>query len=144
MQRPMSVQLRADYSSVSGIGTIIAGTLTTTITVPIHDDYIADDGETFNVILSNPSTNATIADGVGVGTILDDTGTPSIPNDGVEPNHENVIIKLFAADENGNVITDGGGNYLQANSADEVPSSVAKYIAYAFDKMRLFLVTLRD
>ena len=120
----------ADYSGVNGIGTITAGTLTTTITVPIHDDYIADNGETFNVILSNPSNNATISDAIGVGTILDDTGSPLIPDDGIEPDHEIVIIKLVALDDTGNPILDGNGNYTFANTVTEGNSG--KYMALAF------------
>ncbi|MDD3597349.1 Ig-like domain-containing protein [Sulfuricurvum sp.] len=61
----------ADYSGVSGVGTISAGTLTTTITVPIHSDAVPESPETFEVVLSNPSANAEIADGTGIGTILD-------------------------------------------------------------------------
>ncbi len=45
-----------------------------TLTVPILDDGSTEPSETFFVDLSNPSTNATIADGLGVGTILDNDG----------------------------------------------------------------------
>jgi trimeric autotransporter adhesin len=119
-----------DYTAVTGTGTILAGTLTTTITVLIHDDYISDNGETFHITLSTPSNNVTIADGVGIGTILDDTGTPFVPNDGNEPNHESVIIKLVALDDTGSPILDGSGNYTFANSVTEGDSG--NYMALAF------------
>ena len=62
----------SDYSSVSGSGTIVAGATTTTIVVPILDDYIAEPNETFAMNLSNVSANAVIADGIGIGTITDE------------------------------------------------------------------------
>ncbi|WP_040727020.1 immunoglobulin-like domain-containing protein [Thiomicrorhabdus sp. Kp2] len=65
----------SDYTAVNGSGSIAAGSTTTTISVPITDDYIAENPETFLMTLSNPSTNAQIADGQGVGTITDE-GTP--------------------------------------------------------------------
>ena len=119
-----------DYSTVSGTKTIPAGLTSITITVPIHDDYISDNGETFQIILSNPSSNAVVGDGVGVGTILDDTGTPNTPSDGVEPTHESVIIKLVALDSTGNPILDGSGNYTFANDVNEGNSG--HYMALAF------------
>lgn len=59
-----------DYTPVNGSGTIIAGHTTTTITVPIIDDYLTENSEQFTINLSN-AINATIADEQGVGTILD-------------------------------------------------------------------------
>ncbi|MBU4025024.1 hypothetical protein KKF31_07680, partial [bacterium] len=70
----------ADYTAVSGLGTITAGTTTTTIIVPITDDYIAEANEKFVINLTNPSANAVIADVQGVGTITDEP-TPSNPED---------------------------------------------------------------
>ncbi len=67
-----SANAGSDYSAVSGSGTIAAGTTTTTITVPISDDYIAEPSETFAIDLSDVSTNAIIDDGQGIGTILDE------------------------------------------------------------------------
>jgi hypothetical protein len=61
-----------DYTAVTGTLTFAPGETTQTITVPVTDDYLAEGSETLDMVLSNPS-NATIADGVGVGMILDDT-----------------------------------------------------------------------
>ncbi|MEA2074014.1 MAG: Calx-beta domain-containing protein, partial [Campylobacterota bacterium] len=73
-----------DYEAVTGVGTIKAGEDSTTIKVPIVDDFYAEETESFRVVLSDISPNATIADGIGRGTILDngipDTSTPSEPN----------------------------------------------------------------
>jgi hypothetical protein len=61
----------SDYQAASGTLTIPAGQTTGTITVPVNGDRLAESNETFVVNLSSP-TNATIADGQGVGTIVDD------------------------------------------------------------------------
>ena len=63
-------------------------------------------------------------------TIKDDTGTPNTPNDGDEPNHESVILKLVALDVNGDPILDGSGNYTFANEVKE--GNDAKYMVLAF------------
>lgn len=116
----------ADYSPVSGIKTIPAGSTSITITVPIHDDYIADNGETFNITLTNPSSNATIGDGTGVGTILDDTVADPYNNLGSTENDstDTITIQLFALD--------GSGNRVAANEVAE--GSNPSYVAVAFDK----------
>src|SRR5262249_10910887 len=49
------------------------GKLSTSITVKVRADKIGEPDETFFVALSQPE-NATIADGQGVGTIVDDDG----------------------------------------------------------------------
>ena len=62
-----------DYTLTSGTGVISAGTSTTTISVPIINDIMAGEiGETFNVVLSNPSSGTELGDAIAVGTILDD------------------------------------------------------------------------
>lgn len=61
----------SDYRASSGTLTIPAGETTATITVLVNGDRLAEPDETFVVNLSSP-TNATIADGQGVGTITDD------------------------------------------------------------------------
>ncbi|HBB33561.1 MAG TPA: hypothetical protein DC064_17615 [Cyanobacteria bacterium UBA9273] len=58
----------SDYTAVSGTLTFAAGQTSQTITVPIVGDTLQESSETFTVTLSSP-TNATIADGQGVGTI---------------------------------------------------------------------------
>jgi hypothetical protein len=61
----------SDYQSASGTLTIPAGQTSGTITVSVNGDRLAEANETLAVNLSAP-TNATIADGTGVGTIVDD------------------------------------------------------------------------
>ncbi|MDP3608563.1 MAG: Calx-beta domain-containing protein [Methylophilus sp.] len=71
----------SDYTSTTGSLTFAPGVITQTITVPIINDTTAEPSETFNVVLSAPS-NATIATGTGVGTIIDNDQPPSIDLDG--------------------------------------------------------------
>ena len=59
-----------DYLPVSGTLTFAPGVMTQSITVPIVGDLAAEDLETFQVVLSNP-TNATLAADHATGTIVD-------------------------------------------------------------------------
>ncbi len=67
----------SDYQGISGTLTIPAGQTSGTITVLVIGDRLAEPNETFVINLSSP-TNATIADGQGVGTIVDDEPRISI------------------------------------------------------------------
>ncbi|WP_334144993.1 Calx-beta domain-containing protein [Rhabdothermincola sp.] len=58
------------------------GQTTKTVNVPVLQDLDVEGDETLTVELSNPSAPYTIADGEGVGTILDDDGFAS-PNVGI-------------------------------------------------------------
>jgi hypothetical protein len=59
-----------DYTTTTATATIPAGQTCVNVTIPIVDDAINEPTETFTVILSTP-TGATINDGTGVVTILD-------------------------------------------------------------------------
>ncbi|MGI8820780.1 MAG: beta strand repeat-containing protein [Chthoniobacterales bacterium] len=66
-----------DYTAATNVaGSIPAGSLTTTISIPIIDDAIFENTETFTVTLSN-AVNATIATGTGTGTINDNDAAPT-------------------------------------------------------------------
>jgi hypothetical protein len=67
----------SDYVAGSGTVTIPAGATSRTFTVAIVGDRIAEPTESFSVNLSAPS-NAVIADGVGLGKILDNEPRISI------------------------------------------------------------------
>jgi hypothetical protein len=65
----------SDYTSTSGTLTILAGQTSGTISVPVIDDSVPDEGnETFNVNLLG-ATGAEIVDSQGQGTIVDNDGT---------------------------------------------------------------------
>ena len=61
----------SDFASTSGTLTFSPLSTTRTISVPVTGDTTAETDETFALNLSNPS-NATIADGTGQATIVDD------------------------------------------------------------------------
>ena len=63
-----------DYTPTSGTLTFLDGETSKTITVPILDDAVDDDDETFEVHLDQP-INVVLADWVGVGSITDDDVT---------------------------------------------------------------------
>jgi hypothetical protein len=69
---------KPDFTRLSGVLTFAAGETTKRITVLISGDTTVEPDETFFVNLSGAS-GATIADGQGVGTILDDDGVASGP-----------------------------------------------------------------
>ncbi|WP_051366874.1 Calx-beta domain-containing protein [Hamadaea tsunoensis] len=60
----------ADYTATSGSIAFAAGQTSKQITVPIVDDTIDENNETFNVTLSG-AVNAALTDPLGVGTIVD-------------------------------------------------------------------------
>jgi Calx-beta domain-containing protein len=71
-----------DYVAASGTVSFPAGTLVRRRTIQVNGDTLDEGNERFQVRLSAP-TNATIADGIGSGTIVDDdcTETDTEPND---------------------------------------------------------------
>ncbi|MFT3848316.1 MAG: retention module-containing protein [Propionivibrio sp.] len=70
----------SDYTATSGTLTFAPGQTALTITVPILNDSIVEANESFNVTLSAPS-NATIGDGTGVGSIVNDDSAPVLDLD---------------------------------------------------------------
>ncbi len=67
----------ADYTSTSGQVTFAPGETSKTVDVPVRGDRSDEGDETFSVDLSD-ATNATIGDGHGVGTIVDDDPAPAV------------------------------------------------------------------
>jgi hypothetical protein len=70
----------SDYAATSGTLTIPAGTTSRSINVVINGDLAAEPNETFFMNLSG-AVNATIADGQGIGTILNDDAPSMSIND---------------------------------------------------------------
>ena len=67
----------ADYASSSGTKTFNPGVTTQTVSVPIVNDTLHENNESFVVNLTSP-VNAVIGDNQGQGTIVDDDPPPSI------------------------------------------------------------------
>ncbi len=65
----------ADFTGASGTVTFAPGETSKTITIAISPDTLVEGNEQFSIVLSNPHS-ATIADGTGVGTIVDDDTAP--------------------------------------------------------------------
>jgi Calx-beta domain-containing protein len=70
---PNSATAGVDYVTTSGTLTFAPGQTSRTVTVPVNGDVADEADETFFLNLSSP-LNATILDGQGLGTILDDDG----------------------------------------------------------------------
>lgn len=84
-----------DYSLTSGTITIPAGVMVKTISVPVLSDAVTELDENFYVQLSAPK-NATIAQGLGVGTILNNAAPAvSIHPVSVTEGNEGTTIALF-------------------------------------------------
>ena len=67
-----------DYQHTGGTITITAGTTGATRVLATSGDNIYEGNETFQLILSSPSSNATISDATGVVTITDDDSVPAV------------------------------------------------------------------
>jgi len=83
-----------DYIAASGTVTIPAGALTAPLTVTVNGDVATEPDEIFLVNLSNP-VNATIADGQGRGTIVNDDALPALSIAGVTAIEGNSGVKPF-------------------------------------------------
>jgi hypothetical protein len=66
----------SDYVAASGTVNFTAGQSSQPVTVQVIGDTVVESNETFSVNLSNPS-GATIADGQGIGTILNNDQPPA-------------------------------------------------------------------
>jgi hypothetical protein len=76
----------SDYQAALGTLSFAPGDITPkTVTVLVNGDTVVEATETFVVNLSNP-TNATIADGQGLGTITNDDAPPASSITVVSPN----------------------------------------------------------
>lgn len=92
----------SDYAADTGTVVIPAGQTTVNIDVTTIQDGTFEVDETFQVMLSNPSANATIVDGTGVVTLLNDDDEPStglselrIEDVTVDEDHF-LLIRVFA------------------------------------------------
>ena len=128
------------YNNENIIEVVIkAGTSQTEFTIKTNDDYLADNGEIYNVsITGNNSTEFDMRTGDVAGnktnvdtTILDNTTTNPNEDSNVESDMEQVVLKIVAADENGKPIKDVNGEYLTVNEVPE--GDTAYYVVLAFE-----------
>ena len=117
----------ADYAAGSGSLTFAAGQTTKQVTVLVNGDLLDEANETYSVNLSNPS-NATIADGQGLGTITDDDPLPALSVNDVTVTEGNVgttqatyTVSLNAAS--------GRAVSVDFATADQTATAPADYLA---------------
>jgi len=113
-----SARAGQDYTAQTGTVTFAAGETSKVVNVQVTGDATIEANETLKLVLSSAS-GATIKDGVGVGTILnDDTGTPALPSLGIsdatviEGNPGGSAAPGWLS-TSGNQIVDSAGNTVQ-------------------------------
>jgi hypothetical protein len=89
-----SASAGSDYQATSGTLTFAVGQISKPVTVQVNGDPLFEGNEIFNVNLSNP-TNAVIADGQGVGTIVDDEPRISIEGTAVVEGNDGTTELTF-------------------------------------------------
>jgi aryl-phospho-beta-D-glucosidase BglC (GH1 family) len=104
----------SDYTAASGTLTFAPGETSKTIHIQVRGDTVVEPNETFFVNLSSP-TNATIADGQGQGTILnDDVGpAPSISINDVTVTEPSGQTAASFFHTQGNQIVDAQGHNVK-------------------------------
>lgn len=112
----------SDYTATTQTVTFTPGTTTQTLTVQVLGDAINEANETFAVNLSGAS-NATIADGQGLGTITDDDVlTVSIDDQSVTEGSSGSVVMVFNVSlsrASGQAVT------VQAQTADNGSATAA-------------------
>ncbi|MEH6591464.1 MAG: retention module-containing protein, partial [Halioglobus sp.] len=121
---PDSATTPADYSAddaLSGSLNFAANETSKTVTVAITDDLIDELDETFDIALSNVSATATIGDGEGVGTILDNDPAPTVSVDDVTVNEEDGTL-TFTITKTGLTSQAGSVNYAITPDSATTPA----------------------
>ncbi|MCL4295970.1 MAG: hypothetical protein KJ077_09595 [Anaerolineae bacterium] len=117
----------ADYIAASGVLTFAPGVLTRPLTVTIQGDTLHEPDEVFQVNLGSP-VNASIGDGQGVGTIIDDDAGPvlNINDVSVTEGNGGTVSAVFSV-----TLTAVSGQTVTVNysTADESALAPADYIA---------------
>lgn len=127
-----------DFGAGSAVLDFKPGQTSTTLTVFIIDDSIVEGSETYFVNLSNP-VNATIADGQGMGTIIDDetlmllnqtNSTRGLALDSVFHTHESFPIvtdqALYTSDRRMRIVVFAIGLKLAAGEPSSAVTATAE------------------
>jgi CSLREA domain-containing protein len=95
----------ADYTAASGTLVFATGTTSQTVVVTVNGDLSVEGSETFQVNLSSP-VNATIADGQGIGTVIDDDAAPSVSiGDVTAAESETAVFTVTLSNASGATVT---------------------------------------
>ena len=81
----------SDYMSHSGLITFNNFQSSHTVTVTTLEDSLFERDETLNIVLSSPSNGATLSDGNGVGTILNDDAAPTFTINDISASEGNIL-----------------------------------------------------
>jgi uncharacterized repeat protein (TIGR03803 family) len=82
----------SDYIAQSGTLTFAPGIRQNAITIQVTGDRVPEPDEAFEVLLSNP-VNAGVSDGTGIGTILNNDGTPASKSIAQNENAASAVLK---------------------------------------------------
>ena len=111
-----------DYSgTLSGTLSFAPAVTTQTITLNVTDDAITELTESFNVVLGN-AVNATIADALGIGSIVDND-TPPAGSDSTLTTNEDTALAIGLSTFAMNDAEDGNGVAPAAVRIDTLPGS---------------------
>jgi hypothetical protein len=112
-----------DYAAVSGTLTFSPGELSKQVTVEVAGDTLDEPHETYTLQLSNP-LGATIADGRGAGTILDNDPQVSVSVDDVSRSESDgpAVFTLSLSRASGKVVTVA---YATADGSAAAPGDYA-------------------
>uniref|UniRef100_UPI0028680ED2 Calx-beta domain-containing protein n=1 Tax=Sulfurovum sp. TaxID=1969726 RepID=UPI0028680ED2 len=126
---PIDAREGVDYTGVSGRGVIKGGTLTTTITVKITEDYYKEGNEDFLMNLVPVSGNIDVeqSDLQGVGTITD-AGSTTTPPEVISPVDDTIYVQLIKSDSvtegetltHGVQLVDASGNPILLKSGESI------------------------
>ena len=110
-----------DYTSTTGTLTIAAGDTSGTIDISILADSVSEEDETFNVTLTSPSSNASLATSSATMTITDDDTAPTISIADLTASEADGTVNLTAtlSEASERIIT---VNFATANDSAEAPS----------------------
>jgi hypothetical protein len=75
---PVTATPGTDFTMTSGTVQFAVGDISRTISVPVTGDASVESNETFELRVQARTVNAYVADGVGIGMIIDDDGTPAV------------------------------------------------------------------
>lgn len=114
-----------DYTAKSGTLSFTPGQVSKTITVRILNDNVYELTEQFNVVLSNATGDAIIADSVGVATINDNDAAPAFSVGNVSTN-EGAGTMTFTVTKAGNTDVASSVDYA---TADGTATAGSDYIS---------------
>jgi hypothetical protein len=148
-----TAQAGSDYSTTAGTLTFTEGETSKTVSVPVVGDNVFEDDETFFLNLSGV-TNGTVADGQGLGTILNDdprnqspdcSNVTADPDTLWSPNHHLRLVTLTGGtDPDGDTVAITITGVTQDEPVSGPPGNTAPDAAPGFSSYTVQLRAERD